>query len=91
MSYSLEFHHQGATELVIDCENDLDKVRRVAASRRFNQRLKHPGSRLVILRDGKQVQGGRYALDILCYNHWLEQNHQRSYLHFWMDLCPELW
>lgn len=89
-TYRLEMLTPEGTEVILESEKDLLRVRRVATSRKLGKRLNRMGRRLIVLRDGKEVRGGRYALDELCYQHWLEVNEGRTFLHWWQELTPEL-
>lgn len=89
-SYRLEMVSNEGTEVIVESERDLEKVRRIAASRSMTKRLRRPDRKLLIYKDGKLVRGGRYALDDLCYEYWLQAHEGREFHEFWHKDCPEV-
>lgn len=65
--YTLQLVDQkGIKRNILEDEIVIEKIRSVA----FGIRLKG-GRKIVILRDGKELPGGRHALDDEAYRHWL--------------------
>ncbi len=73
-TYCLYIESPEGRETILEGEKDPRRVRRVATGRKFSKRLRRGFRKAFITRDGKVMQNGRFALDKLCLEMWLEEN-----------------
>ena len=72
--YRLYIDSPSGRETILEGEKDPHKVRRVATSKSMSRRLRRGFCKAIITRDNKELPGGRYALDGICLDKWLEEN-----------------